>query len=359
MHSYYDISKEVTKTDCRTMGFYNKGFSDLKCGLVGGNEVRCKNVRRVVVEPKDVGMNKNEAQVDIGSVSLPLLEDVADYTCLGSDMSQYILNEPFINKVDSRYGNSRLGFALTQCLGIRNPKNPDYAYDMQSDENFVSYNTKTGKAVWSTHTQGLGTKGDYSILFRNDGHLVIYNKTSAATWGSRSFHGSPDALRVKVVVWQFHDGHMYLSNMQGRSAWASTAAKTHSDIQIQAKNQYGTPSGYCLDFRLSGGTEKSGGVTYLNKCNGNGGQLWNIYTDGTIQSRFGGLCLASPFTGNEQKVYVNPCDKKTTPDLWQVRGDGTIMSRFANKCLNNRGQLLAKENQIQVYDCINAWSEKW
>jgi hypothetical protein len=95
------------------MNFYNNGFKGLKCGLVGGNEVRCKNLKRTVVKPKDVGLNKNEAQVDIGSVSLPLLEDVADYTCLGSDMSQYILNEPFINKVDSRYGYSRLGFALT------------------------------------------------------------------------------------------------------------------------------------------------------------------------------------------------------------------------------------------------------
>ncbi|KAF9539253.1 hypothetical protein EC957_005601 [Mortierella hygrophila] len=197
MHSYYDISKELTKTYCRTMSFYNNGFKDLKCGLVGGTVMRCKNYRRNVVKPKDVELRTNEVLIDTGSGSAAHLEDVADYTCLGSDMSKYILNEPLIS--ESKLGYVKLGFALTQCLGIQVPSDPDHAYVMQSDGNFVSYNTKTGQAVWSTQSQGHGTKGDYSILFQNDGNLVIYDKKGTPTWGSRSFHGGPDAFRVKAL----------------------------------------------------------------------------------------------------------------------------------------------------------------
>jgi hypothetical protein len=46
---------------------------------------------------------------------------------------------------------------------------------MQSDGNFVSYNSKTRQAVWSTGSQGLGTKGDYNMYFQDDGNLVIYD----------------------------------------------------------------------------------------------------------------------------------------------------------------------------------------
>ncbi|KAF9120739.1 hypothetical protein BGW39_011131 [Mortierella sp. 14UC] len=172
MHSYFDISKELTKTDCRSMSFYNDGFTTLKCGFVDGRPLKCKKLPRNVVQPKDVRLNKNEETVDLESSSAAHLADVADYTCVGSDMSQYILNDSYPNK-NKKHGYLTVGFGLTQCLGVRMPSDPDYAYVMQSDGKFVSYNTKTGKSVWSTQSQGRGVKGDYSIVFQGDGNLVI------------------------------------------------------------------------------------------------------------------------------------------------------------------------------------------
>ncbi|KAF8925575.1 hypothetical protein BGZ47_003176 [Haplosporangium gracile] len=149
MHTYYDPAKELTKTNSRTTSFYNENFvfKELKCGLVGGEEIRCKKLQRTVLKLEDVVLNKKEVLVDTESGRDELLEDVADYTCLGSDMSKYILNEPY---TQDKRGFFQLGVALTQCLGVRVPSDPNDIYVLQSDGNFVSYNTKTGNAVAST-----------------------------------------------------------------------------------------------------------------------------------------------------------------------------------------------------------------
>ncbi|KAG0063484.1 hypothetical protein BGZ90_002624, partial [Linnemannia elongata] len=242
MHSFHDITKELTQADCRAMTFYNTEFKKLQCGFDDAL-VKCRNFPKNVIKPKDVRLRTNEESIDPGSSSAAHLIDVADYTCLGSDMSKYILNRPFTSAANE--GFVKIGFGLTQCLGIKALSDPDHAYVMQSDGNFVSYNTKTGQAVWSTQSQGKGTPGDYSIYFQNDGNLVIYDAKGAPTWSSGAFHGSADAFRVKALFWQFRDGHMFLTDLDGRTAWASAITRAHTNVQIQAKNQDGSRSGYC------------------------------------------------------------------------------------------------------------------
>ncbi|KAF9902631.1 hypothetical protein EC991_004727 [Linnemannia zychae] len=140
MLSYFDITKKITKTDCRAITFYNVGFDQksLVCGFVDGAPAVCKKYPRNFVTPQN-----------------------------GS------------------YGYVKTGYGLTQCLGVRNPDDPDYAYVMQSDGNFVACNTNTQKAVWATGSQGFGIGGDYSVVFQRDGNLVIYDKFGIATWASR------------------------------------------------------------------------------------------------------------------------------------------------------------------------------
>ncbi|KAF8926052.1 hypothetical protein BGZ47_002921, partial [Haplosporangium gracile] len=170
MHSFHDITKGLTQTDCRAMTFYNNGFTKLQCGLIGGEPLKCKKLQRNFVKPKDVRLRTNEVLIDTGSGTAAHLEDIADYTCLGSDMSEYMLNAPV--RGSSYYGYFNLGVGLTQCLGVRVPSDLDHMYVLQSDGNFVSYNVGTGKAVSSTQSQGRGTPGDYSIVFQTDGNLV-------------------------------------------------------------------------------------------------------------------------------------------------------------------------------------------
>ncbi|KAF9153498.1 hypothetical protein BG015_003278 [Linnemannia schmuckeri] len=357
MHTYFDPAKKLTHADCHTLSFHNKNFKEIKCGFVGEEEERCKNVQRTVLKLKDVVLNKKEVLVDTRNGRGELMEDVADYTCLGSAKSKYILNDPYIQ---DNFGFFQPGVVLTQCLGVRLSSDPDHIYVLQSDGNFVSYNSKTGKAVWSTQSQGRGTKGDYSIFFQTDGDLIIYDINGVATWSSASHFGSPDAFRLKVASWQFRDGHMYLSDSAGRAVWGIYPAFAHQDVPIQQKDRDGGASGYCLD---AGTTDNS--QTYLNVCNGRDNQPWNIFTDGTIRSKCTGKCLFALYNGNEAQVNMNPCFHYGNAKLdarlyqWQVRGDGTIVNRAINRCLDNRSQQLKVYNPIQIYECFEVWSEKW
>ncbi|KAG9070378.1 hypothetical protein KI688_009715 [Linnemannia hyalina] len=243
-----------------------------------------------------------------------LLEDVDSRTCLGGDISKYFVNAPYDV---SGFGYFDRGLVLSQCLAVRVPSDPDFFYAMQSDGNFVSYNSKTRQAVWSTSSQGLGTKGDYNMYFQEDGNLVIYDikgKSSVCKpiWSSVTHDGSPRNLRLKAVDWQFRDGHMSITDGSARAVWGSFIYIAHSKVPIQQKDRDGGASGYCLDAGMNG----SGAGTILNICN-----------------------------GDNQK--------------WELHFDGTIRNPSAGKCLDNMGQQLVVGNKIQGWDCINAWSEKW
>ncbi|KAF9079914.1 hypothetical protein BGX27_005861, partial [Mortierella sp. AM989] len=52
MHSYYDIIKGLTKTDCRTMTYNTKEFKLLECGLVGGELQKRKAMMKDVAALK-------------------------------------------------------------------------------------------------------------------------------------------------------------------------------------------------------------------------------------------------------------------------------------------------------------------
>jgi hypothetical protein len=58
---------------------------------------------------------------------------------------------------------------------------------MQGDGNFVLYkNLPSGTpAIWASNTHGKGT-GPYVLKMQEDGNLVIYDSTGAATWASNT-----------------------------------------------------------------------------------------------------------------------------------------------------------------------------
>jgi hypothetical protein len=228
---------------------------------------------------------------------------------------------------------------------------------LQSDGNFVSYNTKTGKTISSTNSHGLGTKGDYSILFQPDGNLVIYDINGKATWSTASYSGSPDAYRLKAQHWQFIYGQMYVSDDAGHAIWSTTKAFVFEEVPIQQKNRDGGGSGYCLDA----GDNRDGSPTKLNVCNGSRRQRWSVYTDGTISNMESDLCLATNDIINESLVYMSKCNPESQHHRWQVGLHGTIRNRESGKCLDNRAQQLVVGNTIQLWECYSppVWSETW
>ncbi|KAH7028496.1 hypothetical protein BKA57DRAFT_525181 [Linnemannia elongata] len=264
------------------------------------------------------------------------LQDVADSNCLGSDPKKYVLNNTFRNK-GANFGYTRRGFFLTQCLGVQDESNPDYMYVLQSDGNFVSYNIKTKKAIWSTQSQGHGAKGSYSMFFQLDGNLAIYDAKSTPIWASGTWDGSSTRFRNQPSLWYFREGHMVLADGVGNTAWATYTAVAHADKRIEAKDVKRGHSGYCLDYGSK-----------LHKCDGSEDQDFTFYTDGTIRSRKTGYCMYVFRAENEVPVQFGPCNPLDNRYLWEFPAAGTIKNRAGNMCLDNRGQNLQGGNQIQV-----------
>ncbi|KAF9132211.1 hypothetical protein BG015_003736 [Linnemannia schmuckeri] len=309
----YRESNSITKMDCRAMEFYASGFkTPLMCGVSGGKPVKCKPMTKDVVDLKLVVLPRGAPPYKQLRHD-ELLVDIHNPDCLGPDISKYFIITPEDN---GGYGAFRRGMVISQCLAVRVPSDPNFFYALQSDGNFVSYNIKTGQAVWSTGSQGLGTKGDYDMAFQGDGNLVLYDVTGKAIWSSATYDGSPDRFRINAEFWQFRDGHMFISDLIGRSAWGTFPSFAHTDVIIGARALWGGSSNFVLDA----GENKSGWPTKLSAWkNGKQGQRWNVFTDGTIRNKH----------------------------------------RHTGKCLDNRGQQLQEGNQIQVYECFDVWSEKW
>jgi hypothetical protein len=355
MHSYHDITKEATATDCRALSFLSNDFENMECGLVGEEKIKCKKFVRFVVPPRDVTLNTKEQLVQAGSSSLPLLEDVADYSCTGSDMSQYILNTPIMYSHTPQHGYFQRGFVITQCLGVQVP---GYAYVMQSDGNFVSYNLRTGKAVWSTGSQGKGTHGDYDIIFQDDGNLVIYDIHGKPIWSTNTFDGSDDNFRIKISDVSFGDGKLSLASADGRAAYSSSDAMiAYRSAPIQPWSLDGGVSNFCLDV----GKNREGEDTKLEKCNGSENQKWNVHVDGMIsavKSSFS-LCLTASKNTNGGIVYLASCAGGYSNQKWKLHNDGTIRNEWSGQCLDNSGQQLVAGNRIQTWACADALSVKW
>ncbi|KAG0306383.1 hypothetical protein BGZ97_000766 [Linnemannia gamsii] len=352
MHPLYDRDKYITATDCRLFKFYSENFQKIRCGFEGSTG-KCKREpkARYVIETILSNVQTDSKMKNEGAYGIDqYLQDVADPNCLGSDPKKYILNNTFKNK-GADFGYTRRGFFLTQCLGVQDESHPDYMYVLQSDGNFVSYNIKTKKAIWSTQSQGHGAKGSYSMFFQLDGNLAIYDAKGTAIWASGTWDGSSTRFRNKPSIWYFNKGHMLLSDSVGNAAWATYTAVAHADKRIEAKDVNQGHSSYCLDYSSK-----------LYKCDGSENQDFSFYTDGTIRSRKSGYCMYVFRAENEVPVQFGPCNPLDNRYLWDFpAGIGTIKNRAGNMCLDNKRQNLQAGNQIQIWECYNppVWSERW
>ncbi len=128
--------------------------------------------------------------------------------------------------------------------------NGQYAAKMQSDGNFVIYNTSTGAATWSSQTQkqdhtgwffGAGSWSDppgKRVAVQADGNLVIYADNNKARWSSDTY--STSANRAFKLTMQ-DDGNLVIYDSQsgpakwvnpdsGPALWAASGGKQQNAV---------------------------------------------------------------------------------------------------------------------------------
>ncbi|KAF9577626.1 hypothetical protein BGW38_007050, partial [Lunasporangiospora selenospora] len=205
--------KGITESDCLAMDYYFKRTPETEAVLCKFDAARNKNVctkKKAIlrtVSPKLVEYSSSQSITGPNDGGHDELLMDTNGVCLGSDISQYFIITP----KDDTFGAgwvTKGGLSFNQCGAIRVPSDPDFIYALQSDGNFVSYNLKTGKAVAATGSTGLGTKGLHSIVYQNDGNLVIYDRKGKATWSSGTYQGSGQTYRLTPTFLFFKGGHM-------------------------------------------------------------------------------------------------------------------------------------------------------
>ncbi|KAF9120037.1 hypothetical protein BG015_006173, partial [Linnemannia schmuckeri] len=234
----------ISTTDCLAMAYYSNGFPEVTASAYNKDKQKTvyKKAKIVKVAPLKVKLSADEQYRSHKSGGHDeLLMDTDDGTCLGSDISQYGIVTPLEKGL---HGLFELGFSLSQCLAVRVDSNPDFFYAMQSDGNFVAYNSKTGKAITSTGTAGLGTRGGYSIIFQEDGNLVIYDIKGSAVWSSGTYFWSHSNMRLDPAFWAFWGGHFGILDPAYKLIWTPMKSfiPTYKNVAIQLKG-----TNYCLD----------------------------------------------------------------------------------------------------------------
>jgi hypothetical protein len=99
--------------------------------------------------------------------------------------------------------------------------NNGYHIIMQSDDNFVLYNSLhmvPKNAIWSSQTCNKSPfVGPYRVAMQNDGNLVVYDTYNRAVWASNTQHkGSPPHCLVMQ-----DDGNLVIYDANNHATWAS------------------------------------------------------------------------------------------------------------------------------------------
>ncbi|KAF9996872.1 hypothetical protein BGZ79_009410 [Entomortierella chlamydospora] len=352
-------TNQISGSDCRAMDYYRTGFPTGLRGCIvkkDSDTVVCNKgivIRQVSPTSTTVKTDQYYIQPKIGGHDELLMDDDGG-PCLGGDIKQYLVINPLEASSGGRTaGFVELDFPIAECQAIQVAGDPNYFYAMQSDGNFVGYNTNTGQAISSTASNGLGTKGAYTIIFQSDGNLVIYDAKRKATFSSATYIGGPNSQRLIPSFLGFEGGSFYINDGTGHPMWSSSALYyTYADVSIQLGS-----TGYCLDA----GGSVSGTRVLLWQCNGGANQKWDVYTDGSIRNRASGLCLNNSGNGaySGSPVLVYTCVGAVN-EHWQLLGDGTIASPAVNLCVDNSQSSLFNGNLVQMWNCnAGPQSQQW
>ena len=140
-------------------------------------------------------------------------------------------------------------------------------------------------------------------------------------------------------------------------ALLGTSAATAEATTIYNRHWGG---GKCLDADRT--QNRTGGAVQLWDCNGWDNQQWDMWSDGTIHSRWNGRCLdADPGTDrNGGTVYLWEClSPPTRQQTWYRRDNGEIASALNGRCLDAAADGGGNPTKVQMWDCWGWVNAKW
>lgn len=158
--------------------------------------------------------------------------------------------------------------------------NSTYKVIMQSDGNFVEYNS-SNQALWSTKTAG--NPGARAIM-QSDGNFVIYSSSNKALWnsGTNWYNGARAVIQT--------DGNFVIYNAQGRAIWSRTTGAIYNNLRPNQMLQPGdflkaTNNAYTADMQTDGNFvvyTSAHKALWNSKTSGHAGAWVIMQTDGNL-----------------------------------------------------------------------------
>jgi hypothetical protein len=232
-------------------------------------------------------------------------------------------------------GMTNLGSSITNGdIGVGQglvSANGGYVAKMQSDGNFVIYNTATGAATWSTQTQkqdhtgwffGAGSWSDppgARFAVQSDGNVVIYSAEGKVRWSPNSYNsGANRAFKLtmqddgNLVLYDSQKGASNWNNPEGGPAlWASSGG-----LQRRAADTSGTVPAfealvsksitYGSDSVLPGSANIGTKATLAEATNGATKAMAATPTDSATKAM-----VATPADSTTRAMVVTPTDSST------------------------------------------------
>ena len=113
-------------------------------------------------------------------------------------------------------------------------------------------------------------------------------------------------------------------------------------------------SGLCLGNQNALNTE--GNPIGVADCNGDAGQQWSTYTDGTVRTEGGCLDVVGAGTSSGTAVDWYPCNG-TNAQTWTHESDGELVNPNSGLCLTVPGNETSDTLQIQT--CTDDTGQQW
>jgi hypothetical protein len=113
----------------------------------------------------------------------------------------------------------------------------------------------------------------------------------------------------------------------------------------------------CLDDYHSGTANFN--VVDVYTCNGTGAQSWDLESNGTIDSSFGG-CLDVYYSGTTSGTTVDyhACNG-TGAQQWTAGSDGSLVNPESGLCLTDPGASTTNGTQLEIETCTGAADQDW
>ncbi len=202
--------------------------------------------------------------------------------------------------------------------------NGQFIAKMQSDGNFVVYNTDD--VIWHSHTAGVGT-GDSRITVQNDGNVVIYDANNIATWNIwGEVNGNPPANRLVMQ----DDGNLVAYSSDNSAVWH---IYTHSA---------GTGA-----FNIINSTDINSKLWYINGATNIGSTLTS-----------GQILYTNQYLSSQNKMYI--AKMQSDGNFVIYNSDSSLWSTKTNGYGNGTNILKHNSNgNIVIYDSTQCNNEFW